>query len=179
MKAPWLLFATLLFAPALYAQSSASYTLGHGQFNSGGTGAQAMQSAQYRAFGIVGQPAQYHESTGATLRLSSGAGKAFCEACAVVSVGVDAQPGTFRLHQNYPNPFNPGTVIVYELERAGMVELSVYDVLGTRVALLYSGRAQAGRHELRFDATRLPSGVYLYRLQTDEGQFTRRMVVAR
>ena len=74
-------------------------------------------------------------------------------------------PGEFRLHQNYPNPFNPGTTIAYELAVSADVRLSVFDMLGREVAMLVSGRKNAGTHEVKFDATGLASGVYLYRLQ--------------
>ncbi|MEX2656577.1 MAG: T9SS type A sorting domain-containing protein [Balneolales bacterium] len=74
-------------------------------------------------------------------------------------------PQRFALHHNYPNPFNPATVIRYELPRTSEVRLEVFDLLGRRVATLVDGPVQAGRHEAHFNASRLSSGVYLYRLQ--------------
>lgn len=76
------------------------------------------------------------------------------------------RPNALTLDQNYPNPFNPSTNIRYGLPAATRVELSVYDVLGRRVAQLVSGRQTAGYHTVRFDASRLASGIYIYRIKT-------------
>lgn len=88
-------------------------------------------------------------------------------------------PQTYALGQNYPNPFNPSTVIRYELPAAGRVTLSVYTVLGQEVATLIDGERPAGVHEVRFDAADLPSGVYLYRIQSGSFTQTRKMALAR
>jgi hypothetical protein len=74
-------------------------------------------------------------------------------------------PDQLTLHQNYPNPFNPSTNITYELSATSNVELKVYNMLGKEVAILVSGRQSAGTHTLSFDASNLPSGLYVYRLQ--------------
>ena len=71
----------------------------------------------------------------------------------------------FRLEQNYPNPFNPGTVISYQLPVMSEVSLSVYDVLGRKIVTLVNGRETAGPHEVIWNASSFPSGVYFYRLQ--------------
>ncbi|MEX2656871.1 MAG: T9SS type A sorting domain-containing protein [Balneolales bacterium] len=82
------------------------------------------------------------------------------------SVDEDASvPGRFALHQNYPNPFNPATVIRYDLPEAGEVRLEVFDLLGRRVATLVNETRPSGRYDVTFDASRLSSGVYIYRLQ--------------
>ena len=84
-------------------------------------------------------------------------------------------PVTMALRQNYPNPFNPTTSITFELPEASPVRLAVYDLLGREVQVLADGRMTAGRHEVRFEAGALPSGTYLYRLETATGAVSRAM----
>ena len=78
---------------------------------------------------------------------------------------LDELPAGFLLHQNYPNPFNPTTTIRYGLPDRSHVTLIVFNTLGQQVAQLVDGDMDAGYHELRFDASGLSSGVYLYRMQ--------------
>ena len=90
----------------------------------------------------------------------------------------------FYLQQNYPNPFNPSTKINFGLKKAGNVEITVYNILGNKVATLLSGYKPAGNHSVSFDASNLPagrqglsSGVYLYRIVTNEFVQTRKMIL--
>ena len=76
--------------------------------------------------------------------------------------------GEFRLHKNYPNPFNPTTTIRYEIPNESHVTLTVYNVLGQRVATLVNETISAGAHEVHFDAEHLSSGSYIYRLQAGQ-----------
>ncbi|HLP18635.1 MAG TPA: T9SS type A sorting domain-containing protein, partial [Bacteroidota bacterium] len=73
---------------------------------------------------------------------------------------------TFALLQNYPNPFNPGTTIAYSIPERSHVLLKIYDVLGRNVATLVNDTENAGSHTVRLDASHLPSGVYIARLQS-------------
>lgn len=74
-------------------------------------------------------------------------------------------PFRFSLEQNFPNPFNPTTEIEYQVASSGFVTLSVFDLLGRRVALLVSEEKEPGIYTVTWDARDLPSGVYMYRLQ--------------
>ena len=89
-------------------------------------------------------------------------------------------PSSYRLQPNYPNPFASSTTVGYELPQASEVKLEVFDVLGRRVATLVEGAMPAGSHEVRFDASRLPAGIYVYRLTgVDDVVLTRTMTVVK
>jgi DNA/RNA endonuclease YhcR with UshA esterase domain len=78
---------------------------------------------------------------------------------------VDVYPATYSIEQNYPNPFNPSTIINFNLKIDSRVTLSVYNILGQKVTQLVNGNLTAGNHQVNFDASRLSSGIYLYRIQ--------------
>jgi len=67
--------------------------------------------------------------------------------------------------ENYPNPFNPQTTLRFTLPEEAHVRLTVYDVLGREIMVLVDGTRLAGTHEAHFDGSRLPSGIYVYRLR--------------
>ena len=97
-------------------------------------------------------------------------------------VSVDNKGGQatrFELSQNYPNPFNPSTTISYATPAAAHVRLDVYDVLGREIATLVNTTQAAGRHSVSFDAGKLASGVYLYRISAGEYSSVKRMMVLR
>ena len=88
-------------------------------------------------------------------------------------------PEAYQLAANYPNPFNPTTTITFALPEAAPVRLTVYDVTGRAVARLLNEPKAAGWHAVRFDATGLPSGVYLYHIVAGSFVETRRMVLVK
>jgi len=77
---------------------------------------------------------------------------------------------TFKLYDNYPNPFNPTTNINYELPITNYVDLSIYNLLGQKVATLISQKQEAGYHSIEWDASNLSAGTYFIKL--DAGEFT-------
>lgn len=87
----------------------------------------------------------------------------------LVEISVD-KPLEYTLNQNFPNPFNPTTKISYSIPQASLVVLKVYNLLGQEVATLVNEQKPAGNYEVKFDASSLASGVYVYRLNA--GDFT-------
>ena len=87
------------------------------------------------------------------------------------------QPRTFSLSQNYPNPFNPSTQIVINLNHAGVMSLTVYNVLGQLVDVVAQGYKPAGKHLYNVDMDRLASGVYFYTLCEGSNSITRKMLL--
>jgi photosystem II stability/assembly factor-like uncharacterized protein len=88
-------------------------------------------------------------------------------------------PVRIELHQNFPNPFNPSTTIRYGLPERSHVSLAVYNMLGQAVTQLVNGEVDAGYHEVKFDGSYLPSGVYFYRLQAGRYVETRKLCLVR
>jgi hypothetical protein len=88
-----------------------------------------------------------------------------------------AAPVDYALYQNYPNPFNATTTFVFDLKEATTVSLKLYNVAGQEVASVLSGELSGGRHEVSFDASGLPSGMYLYRLDTPSFSAAKKMLL--
>jgi len=86
-------------------------------------------------------------------------------------------PSNFELSQNYPNPFNPSTRIQFSIPKAGMVRLNVYNVLGEQVASLVNGFKNAGRYSIEWNAGNLSSGMYIYRLETENSTLANKMLL--
>ena len=96
-----------------------------------------------------------------------------------IADGGENVPASFGLAQNYPNPFNPTTRIDFTLPQAEFVTVKVFNILGTEVATLVHERLGQGAHHLTWDATRNPSGVYVYRMQAGSFSQTRRMILVK
>lgn len=89
-------------------------------------------------------------------------------------------PAHFSLNQNYPNPFNPATQINFVTKSTQFVSLTVYDLLGQTVAVLFRGVVNANTtHSIIFDASSLPGGIYLYTLQTAYGSEVKKMCLSK
>ncbi len=86
-------------------------------------------------------------------------------------------PKEYALMQNYPNPFNPTTLIKYDLPKAGLVTLKVYDLLGREVATLINGNQAAGKYSVQFNASKLASGVYIYRIQSNNFSAVKKLML--
>ncbi|GBD86931.1 hypothetical protein BMS3Abin03_00856 [bacterium BMS3Abin03] len=99
-------------------------------------------------------------------------------------------PDDFKLFQNYPNPFNPSTKIKFTISKSPLLggdrrgglqfaKLVVYDILGNEVAALVNRELPAGNHEVEFDGSNLPGGVYFYRLQAGSFVSSKKMILLR
>jgi hypothetical protein len=86
-------------------------------------------------------------------------------------------PLQYALDQNYPNPFNPSTTIKFQMPLKGFVTLRIYDIIGRKVATLVNGFKEAGPHDVKFDASNLPSGVYFYRITAGTYAETKKLVL--
>lgn len=86
-------------------------------------------------------------------------------------------PYIFALEQNYPNPFNPSTRISFTLEKEGHASLTVYNVLGQKVATILSQELQAGQHFVNFNASNLATGLYFYKLESGSNVSTKKMML--
>ena len=89
-------------------------------------------------------------------------------------------PDKFNLYQNYPNPFNPVTNIRFEIpsdvkRKTSDVKLTIYDIVGKEIVALVNEELNPGSYEVKFDGTNLPSGIYFYRLTTDDFSQTKKM----
>jgi protocatechuate 3,4-dioxygenase beta subunit len=83
----------------------------------------------------------------------------------------------YQLSQNFPNPFNPSTTIRYSIPEAGVVTLKIFNILGKEVGTLVNGFQQAGSFNVTFDASNLPSGVYLYQIEAGSFRATKKLTL--
>jgi photosystem II stability/assembly factor-like uncharacterized protein len=86
-------------------------------------------------------------------------------------------PQQFSLSQNYPNPFNPTTNIKFDIAKSGFVKLTAFDVLGREIQTLVNEQLSPGSYNYDFDAAHLPSGVYYYKLESENFIETKKMVL--
>ncbi len=83
----------------------------------------------------------------------------------------------FSLEQNYPNPFNPTTTLNYQLPESGFVTLKVYDIIGKEIATLVNEQKNQGKYSVNFDASKLASGVYIYRIRVNDYVSSKKMIL--
>jgi len=95
----------------------------------------------------------------------------------IVEVEVNNIPKKYSLEQNYPNPFNPSTVIEYSIPEKGFVTLKIYDILGNEIVTLVNNEKEAGNYDVKFDASQLTSGIYIYSIQVNDFRATKKMML--
>ena len=92
---------------------------------------------------------------------------------------VNTMPTEYNLSQNYPNPFNPTTSIQFSIPKESFVKLSVFNVIGQRIQVLVSQNMSAGNYKVNFDASKLNSGMYIYRIETADYTSVRKMLLVK
>jgi Secretion system C-terminal sorting domain len=143
-------------APTLKSNGSNSYTMFIGRSYESGLATYPPES---------GNPTVFYAGTHTFTANPTGVGES------------SVQPQKFALSQNYPNPFNPSTTIDYVVAREGFVTIKVYDALGREVATLLNEERQRGRYQINFDAAKLASGIYMYKISGDGFSQTKKMVL--
>ncbi|MEK7730022.1 MAG: malectin domain-containing carbohydrate-binding protein, partial [candidate division KSB1 bacterium] len=102
--------------------------------------------------------------------------KAVAEEAPAIAVAI---PSDYALDQNYPNPFNPSTNLTFNLPEPGEVKLIIYNANGQFVRKVVDRYLDAGRHTVRFNASKLPTGTYFYELQVNNFHARRKMTLTR
>jgi photosystem II stability/assembly factor-like uncharacterized protein len=97
---------------------------------------------------------------------------------AITGTGIEI-PSGYSLSQNYPNPFNPSTKISFSIPKSSFVKMAVYDVTGKEVEILVNENMNAGSFEVDFNASKLTSGVYFYRISAEDFAETRKMILTK
>ena len=97
----------------------------------------------------------------------------------LTSINNEGIPSGFSLDQNYPNPFNPETNIRYQILKNSFVSLKIYDLLGRELSSLVNENQVPGNYSVDWDGTNYPSGVYFYRLTTNDFTAEKKMVLVK
>ena len=94
-------------------------------------------------------------------------------------VEVEVVPTQYELSQNYPNPFNPVTTIRFSLPKQTKLKINLYSILGELIETIAEGNYDIGNYKVNFNADNLPSGVYLYRIESSFFTQTKKMILLR
>jgi hypothetical protein len=119
--------------------------------------------------GLIDLATANHESSDISILLNSSVSS--------VNETITHSQNKITLFQNFPNPFNPITKINFTIQKRSKLSLKVFDVLGREVVELVKGDIEAGEYEINFDASSLPSGIYIYKLRADSFEQSCKMVL--
>lgn len=100
-----------------------------------------------------------------------------CESIGIISASEIT--GSYKLYQNYPNPFNPVTKIKFEVPVSGFISIRIYDVMGREVEILINENLHYGSYEVTFDGADKASGIYYYKITTDNFQEVKKMILVK
>ncbi len=143
---------------------------------SGGT---LSSTASVRAFAYRTSDNTVFAGVGGASGTTTGSVHEYTELPLGVHNPVSSTPKEFSLMQNYPNPFNPSTVIQFSIPKTSFVSLKIYDMLGREISTLVSETKQAGSYEYNFNASNLPSGVYLYKIAAGDFTAAKKMMLVK
>ena len=108
--------------------------------------------------------------------LKSGEGRLINDMLNKLFVSADNIPDKYSLEQNYPNPFNPSTIIKFSVPKQTDLKISLYNALGELVKIIAEGLYEAGYYQMTFNSENLESGVYIYRMESNEIVQTKKMI---
>jgi hypothetical protein len=142
-------------------------------------GGGASKSTNYQVVNAVGQPSPVSVIQSANYTVSAGflADEKLTTSIDESNTAPKLLPTHFRLFQNYPNPFNPETTIQFCVKEPRLVELTVFDLLGRKVAELVNNHYKPGQYQIMFDASKLPTGIYFYQIRMGDFKARRKMVL--
>ncbi len=130
----------------------------------------------YYAWAFDNESSEFLEDS-LTIILDAETGDVLYQSVIVSNEEENVAPTEFSLSQNYPNPFNPTTTIPFSLREASRVEISIYSILGQKVATIVNEQYPAGSHAVRWDARNLASGMYIYRMQAKGFTQTKKLIL--
>lgn len=168
-----LIFSISIFREILPAQN---FTLEKSVVDQGGG---ASQSANYHVVNAVGQPGPVSVIQSSTYAVSAGflAGEELITMVKESQIEPKLIPTEFKLFQNYPNPFNPETTISFWVSEPCRVELTIFNLLGREIAELVNDHHQPGQYQINFNASKLPSGIYFFRIRMGNYNAFKKMVL--
>ena len=166
----YLSFILILF---FVSSTSAQYTITRGVF---GNGRGNLSGDNQNVRGTVGQTL-IGKTENTTFQSRIGFWYTIDWIVSDIATPEELLPLKFELFQNYPNPFNPVTVIHYSLPVTCEVDLSIYNILGQKVATLVNKQQNAGSYKVNFDASNLSSGIYVYSLHGGGIDISKKMIL--
>jgi hypothetical protein len=163
-----------------YHMGPGTYTLGKIRFNKTDTSFSFCTHDTIRCSTIQGQSSVIQDSVTALSYPTQWARTNPSDTCTSL-VGVGNQnaviPTVFKLYNNYPNPFNPMTTIKYDIPKAGIVRIVIFDILGREVETIVNEKKEPGSYEIHWDAGRYASGTYICRIEAGDFKDTKKMVL--
>jgi len=143
------------------------------------SGGEKQSNSTHTLVGSLGQVG-VGQMTNTTHKMQVGFWNAYYQAVIVNVEDEEAGlPMTYKLEQNYPNPFNPSTIIKFAVPERSMVQIKIYDILGSEIVTLVNEEMEMGWYEKVFNASGYASGMYIYRMQAGDYISTKKMLLVK